>query len=77
MSDELLLAGTVDTIKFALNPSGKTLADVISYRPIDAENALLYTFQPGKFLHQPSCTKALGKIGPLLARQVPRRPATR
>lgn len=61
MSDELFLAGSVELIKFAHRPTGRTLANTISTKGVDEKNVLLYNFQPGPLLH------TLAKIEPLSA----------
>jgi hypothetical protein len=72
LGDELFLAGSVELIKFAHRPQGRTLANVLSVQGIDAQGAVLYNFQPGQLLH------ALAKVeelsGPLqpFVRQIPR-----
>jgi len=65
LNDELFVLGTLGTLRFALNPEGKTLADILSYDGVDAENAFLFVFRPGKLID------ALGKIESLTGRLPP------
>ena len=72
LSDEFFLAGSVELIKFAHRPSGRTLGDALSLKGVDANNTLLYNAQPGAALQTFSKIAHLAEHVQPIARQFPR-----
>jgi hypothetical protein len=71
-SDTLFVAGTVEAIKFVLDPQGPTLADVMKYDRIDKENAMQMTLQPGRLVHSTTKLGPLEGLKTMLADRIPK-----
>jgi hypothetical protein len=72
MSDEFFFAGSVELIKFAHRPSGRTLGDALSLKGVDARNTLLYNVQPVPALHSVAKIPMLAESVQPVLRQLPR-----
>jgi hypothetical protein len=72
MSDELFLAGSVELIKFAHRPSGRTLGDAMSVKGVDARNTLLWNVQPVPALQSVAKVPMLAESVQPILRQLPR-----
>jgi hypothetical protein len=70
-SENLLLIGSVDLIKYAHRPTGKTLAEEFSYTHIDEESAILFSIRPGSVLNRTSGFEPVDRILKKLAAQIP------
>jgi hypothetical protein len=71
-SDTLFLAGSVEAIKFVLDPKGPTFADAVPYDRVDRENAVLMTLRPGVLVHGATYFGRLEGLKKMLADRIPR-----
>jgi len=71
-NDELFFVGTLDAIKFAHQPTGKTLDSVLTYNNVDAQNAIMLSLQPGRILHRTFGVPQVDEVLKRLATQIPK-----
>ena len=68
---ELFFVGTLEAIKFAHKPTGKTLNEELAYDNLDAKNAILLSLQPGRVLHRTFGVPQVDRVLKAFASQIP------
>lgn len=68
---ELFFVGTLEAIKFAHKPTGKTLDKELAYDNLDAKNAILLSLQPGRVLHRTFGVPQVDRLLKAFASQIP------
>lgn len=69
---DVFYAGTVEAIKFAHKPTGKTLAEVIDFSNVDQKNAIMISILPGRVLHRTFGVPQVDDVLTRLAAQIPK-----
>ena len=69
---EIFYAGTVEAIKFAHQPTGKTLDKVIDFANVDEKNAIMISLLPGRVLHRTFGVPKVDNVLTRLAAQIPK-----
>ncbi|MFQ5732822.1 MAG: hypothetical protein ACE5KM_12820, partial [Planctomycetaceae bacterium] len=70
--DELFFVGTLEAIKFAHKPTGKTLDKELAYDNVDAKNAILLSLRPGRVLHRTFGVPQVDRLLKAFASQIPK-----
>jgi len=69
---DLFLVGTLNAIKFAHQPAGKTLEGELTYDNVDAKNAIMFSLRPGRVLHRTFGVPQVDSVLRRLAAQIPK-----
>lgn len=69
---EIFYAGTLEAIKFAHKPTGKTLDKVIDFANVDEKNAIMISLLPGRILHRTFGVPKVDNVLTRLAAQIPK-----
>jgi hypothetical protein len=69
---DLFLVGTLNAIKFAHQPAGKTIDGELTYDNVDANNAIMLSLRPGRILHRTFGVPQVDSVLQRLAAQIPK-----
>ncbi|GAB4135926.1 MAG: hypothetical protein Tsb009_02700 [Planctomycetaceae bacterium] len=67
----LLLIGSIDLLKYCVQPSGKTIEDQLAYDHLDKKNGVLFLIRPGNILNRKFGFAPVDDILKKLAAQIP------